>query len=342
LRNTIQSNAPPTAPEEVIISLFCRYGAAIQALQAVTRFMQHHPDCRINIVTSPQLSPYVNQILGNQCKIHLVSHNNPFSLLKAILAIGVDRADYGFNPWSNGNDGVFFASLAKSMRSFSALWKQCTQNHNTIEEINFHDLLDEYFGNNPSPHTSSTSLYNPPYPNKILLCPESSGPQRTLTPPHTIKLIDQLHALWPDALISIAASDSEYTPATKQTAPTFLKLNKSTRSSRQLIDLILQSDLVVAVDSGPLNIAIALNRPVMALFSNELPERVLPRGLQKAIVLRHKHMAGVSCQNSGCMEPLCLQGLLDNYNLLTPEHIWHSETNLRISKAGCPWLDAHQ
>ncbi len=324
---------------EVIVSLLCRYGAAVQALQAVLRFSAKHPNCRLHVVTSPQLSPYVEALLHGKCTMHIVSRNNPISVIRTLFALGINRADVGFNPWSSGPDGLFFASLAKSRRSFSEFWKEREAQRRNFARENFHDFLDTYFGIEQEIPTGSMNHSLPESPTEILVCPESSGPQRTLDLRRTSRLCEYLQSRWPDARLIMAAADSEYASITNQKNMPFLRLKKSARSSRQLIERIQTADLVVAVDSGPLNIAIAMQRPVLALFSNELPERVLPRNLANATVLRHPHMAGVSCQNSKCREPLCLWALFDDKEIVTMKQMWQPGTEVKVVEEGCPWLE---
>ena len=324
---------------EIIVSLLCRYGAAVQALQAVSRFSDKHPSCRLHVVTSPQLSPYVEALLRGKCAMHVVSRNNPISVIRTLFALGINRADLGFNPWSTGPDGLFFASLAKSRRSFSVFWKERAAQHSHFEHENFHDFLDAYFGIERGSPAGSMNHSLPEFPKEILVCPESSGPQRTLDLRRTLQLCEYLPARWPDARLIMAAADSEYAAIAAQKNIPFLRLKKSATSSRQLIKRIQAADLVVAVDSGPLNIAIALQRPVLALFSNELPERVLPRNLANATVLRHPHMSGVSCQNAKCREPLCLWGLFEDKEIVTIKQRWQPGTEVRVVEEGCPWLE---
>lgn len=324
---------------EVIVSLLCRYGAAVQALQAILRFSKKHPNCRLNVVTSPQLSPYVSALLRGKHIMHIVSHKNPISVVRTLFSLGINRADLGFNPWSSGPDGLFFASLAKSRRTFSVFWKERAEQRRNFERENFHDFLDAYFGIERESQTGSMNHSLPELPTEILVCPESSGPQRTLDLQRTLRLCEYLKSRWPDAHLIMAAADSEYALIAGQKNIPFLRLKKSATSSRQLIERIQAADLVVAVDSGPLNIAIAMERPVLALFSNESPERVLPRNLANATVLRHPHMSGVSCQNARCREPLCLWALFDDKEVVATKQMWQPGTELKVVEDGCPWLE---
>ena len=324
---------------EVIVSLLCRYGAAVQALQAILRFSDKHPNCRLNVVTSPQLSPYVGALLRGKCIMHIVSRNNPISVIRTLFSLGINRADLGFNPWSSGNDSLFFASLAKSRRTFSVFWNERAAQRRNFECENFHDFLNAYFGIERESPTWNMNHSLPELPTEILVCPESSGPQRTLDLRRTLQLCEYLQSRWPDAHLIMAAVYSEYALIAGQKEIPFLRLKKSAISSRQLIERIQAADLVVAVDSGPLNIAIAMERPVLALFSNELPERVLPRNLANATVLRHPQMSGVSCQNAKCREPLCLWALFDDKDIVATKQMWRPGTELKVVEDGCPWLE---
>ncbi len=59
--------------------------------------------------------------------------------------------------------------------------------------------------------------------------------------------------------------------------PRFFNLYGETRSLSQLAALIHQADLLVSVDSAPMHIAVGMNTPVVALFGELDPIRLLPK-----------------------------------------------------------------
>ena len=53
---------------------------------------------------------------------------------------------------------------------------------------------------------------------------------------------------------------------------------KSEQSSKQFIELVKQSELVICSDSGPLHIANALKKPVIVILNATNPEVVINSG----------------------------------------------------------------
>jgi ADP-heptose:LPS heptosyltransferase len=53
---------------------------------------------------------------------------------------------------------------------------------------------------------------------------------------------------------------------------------KSVHSSKQFLELMKQSSLVVCSDSGPLHIALALKKDLLAIMTSTEPSRVINTG----------------------------------------------------------------
>lgn len=59
-----------------------------------------------------------------------------------------------------------------------------------------------------------------------------------------------------------------------------------TRNLKELVALIDICDLLVCVDSAPMHLAVALNKPVVALFGPTNEAVLLPGGISKFVALR--------------------------------------------------------
>lgn len=79
----------------------------------------------------------------------------------------------------------------------------------------------------------------------------------------------------------------------------------------EMVEWLRRCDLVVANDTGPMHVAAALGKPVVALFGPTAPDRTGPYG-QVDQVLRHASLPCVPCMSARCRQaqPLeCLRGL---------------------------------
>jgi lipopolysaccharide heptosyltransferase II len=114
-----------------------------------------------------------------------------------------------------------------------------------------------------------------------------------------------------------------------QAAPTrCLDLTGKT-SLAEMIEWIRLSDLVVTNDTGPMHVAAALGKPVVALFGPTEPRRTGPYG-QVDRVLRLASLSCVPCLKETCFyeQPFeCLRGI-------TPAAV-HAEVRKRLIEAAC-------
>ena len=78
-------------------------------------------------------------------------------------------------------------------------------------------------------------------------------------------------------------------------------------SLMQLVALMQRASLVVTNDSGPMHIAAALNRPLVALFGPTNPVRTGPFGHPDSVVRANLQCA--PCYSRHCRQPRCLEDL---------------------------------
>ena len=97
-------------------------------------------------------------------------------------------------------------------------------------------------------------------------------------------------------------------PAERDLAERVGGINLAGRTTlRQLAALIEGAELVIANDSGPMHIAAALNRPLVALFGPTNPVRTGPYGRQDAVL--RLNLPCSPCYSRACTHQSCLQWL---------------------------------
>ncbi len=96
---------------------------------------------------------------------------------------------------------------------------------------------------------------------------------------------------------------------------------------RGLIELLRRADLFIGSDSGPMHIAAALGRPVLALFGPKAPEQTGPWCTRSIVVT-----ADVPCRpctRRRCPDPICMTGI-------TAESVAVAARNLLDGGGECP------
>ena len=108
----------------------------------------------------------------------------------------------------------------------------------------------------------------------ILICPQSTDTNRNLPDFQLDKLILDFNKMYHKPEITIASMDkSDFRDGCNK----FI-LKKTANSSEQFIDLIKKSALVVCPDSGPLHIALALKKDLLAFMRITFPDVVINSG----------------------------------------------------------------
>lgn len=129
--------------------------------------------------------------------------------------------------------------------------------------------------------------------NPVVLFPDSRRPEKEW--PYFRELTELLLRQRPDLPILWAGADRCEFPA-GEGHPQFMNLTARTRL-REMIPLVDRARLVVANDSGPMHLAAALARPVVALFGPTPPERFGPYPLDcpRHVILRapEKRLSGL-------------------------------------------------
>ena len=135
---------------------------------------------------------------------------------------------------------------------------------------------------------------------------------------HFRELARRILALAPDLNVSILGGNSDR-PLGAEIAtvdPARCRDLTGRTSLPEMIEWIRLQELVVTNDTGPMHVAAALRKPVIALFGPTQPDRTGPYG-QRQNVLQATHLSCVPCLTGRChnAEPLaCLRAF-------TPERI---------------------
>ena len=119
----------------------------------------------------------------------------------------------------------------------------------------------------------------------------------------------------PDDDLAIQAIMAELEFAGERTESSGTKVilaHGRTRSLGQLAGLIQQARLLVAVDSAPMHLGVAVGTPTVAIFGPTDPEKLLPSGTMHQAV----HVSGLACRpclwdrrQTTCSELTCLGAL---------------------------------
>jgi ADP-heptose:LPS heptosyltransferase len=246
---------------KVLFSLFTRYGDTIINLVIIKEFIKRYPDKEYLILCPRQMQPYVNELLPN---IECVALNkrNLFDMLKINLTLKKRQFDIGFNPWSNGLDSCYFLTYCKKFL--------CYKDFDRPNVINHYQVVRRYL-QLPEQDWKIKKLNLKDNYQKILICPQSTDPAREISSVQLDVLVSDLNLKYQNPKITIASMEKFHF---RDKCNHFL-FKKSAQSSQQFINLVKQYNLVISSDSGPLHIALALNKDVLAFLYTTSPEIVV-------------------------------------------------------------------
>jgi len=245
----------------ILFSLFTRYGDTIIDLVVIKEFIEIYPNKKYLILCPRQMQPYVSELLPSIECIAL-NKRNLFDMLKINLKLKKWQPDIGFNPWSNGLDSCYFLTYCKKFL--------CYKDFDRPDVINHYQVVRRYL-QLPEKEWKINKLVLKKNYQKILVCPQSTDSNRAISTAKLNELIFDLNDKYQDPEITIASMDKSHF---RDKCNHFL-FRKSTQSSQQFINLVKQSNFVISSDSGPLHIALALNKDVSAFFNTTSPEIVV-------------------------------------------------------------------
>jgi len=241
----------------VLFSLFTRYGDTVISLVVIQEFVQKYADKQYLILCPRQMEPYVHELLpGIECVV--LNKRNLLDMLRVDRKLKKWRPDIGFNPWSNGLDSCFFLTYCRYFLCYKDFYRPKIINHYQV--VRRYLSLPE-----KSWHIDSENLDE--YYKHVVICPQSTDPERSISN----KLMKGLLYQFNSSEITIASMDKRYF---HNNCNQFL-FEKSAQSSLDFIDLVKRADLIVVSDSGPLHIALALDKKVQAHFYKTQVETVI-------------------------------------------------------------------
>ena len=210
------------------------------------------------------MQPYVNELLPS---IECIAFNkrNLFDLIKVVKLLKKREFDIGFNPWSNGLDSCYFISFCKKF----LFYKDFDRSSN----INHYQVVRRYL-KLPEKDWKVNELTLKENYTKILICPHSTDPNRNLPIEKMNQIIFELQKTNNQPEIVIASMDKSYF---RDDCQKFI-FKKSDHSSKKFLKLMRESSLVVCSDSGPLHIALALKKDLLAFMISTDPEIVINTG----------------------------------------------------------------
>jgi ADP-heptose:LPS heptosyltransferase len=263
------SSIPPRADDikksgKILFSIFTRYGDTIIDLMIVKEFVKKYPNKDYLIICPKQMEPYVKEFLPNlKCKAF--NKRNLFEMAQVIKLLKNERFDIGFNPWSNGLDSCFFVSLCKKFLFYKDFHRPSNINHYQVVRRYLQLPEKKWKVNDLSLQENYT---------KILICPHSTDSNRSLPIEKMNQIIFELQNTYNRPEIVIASMDKSYF---REDCQKFI-FEKSDHSSKQFLKLMRESSLVVCSDSGPLHIALALKKDLLAFMISTEPEIVINTG----------------------------------------------------------------
>ena len=249
---------------KVLFVLFTRYGDTIIDLVVIREFVEQYPDKEYLILCPRQMQPYVYSLLPN-IKCITLNKRNLFDMLKVDSQLKKWQPDIGFSPWSNGFDSCYFLTYCEKYL--------CYKDFSRPKVINHYEVVRSYLILPSKPWKVERMALGKEY-NNVVVCPQSTDVDRSINQGRLNEIIADTQRDYPHSKITIAAMDGNYF---REGHDQFL-FKKTAESSQKFINLIKRSDLVIASDSGPLHIAGAFNKDVVAEFYSTEPEVVLNTG----------------------------------------------------------------
>ena len=263
------SSIPPSTDDikesgKILFSIFTRYGDTIIDLMIIKEFVKKYPNKEYLIICPKQMEPYVNEFLPSiKCKAF--NKRNLFEMVKVIKLLKSERFDIGFNPWSNGLDSCYFISFCKNFLFY--------KDFDRPSNINHYEVVRRYL-KLPEKIWKINDLTLKESYNKILICPASTDIQRNISSAQLDRIILNLNKMYNHPQITIASmNQSDYRVGCQK-----FVFEKSLHSSNRFLEIMKQTSLIICSDSGPLHIALALKKDLIAVFSSTEPKVVINSG----------------------------------------------------------------
>ena len=249
---------------KILFSIFTRYGDTIIDLVVIKEFIECYPEKEYLILCPRQMKPYVSELLPT---IECIAFNkrNLFEMLKVNKLLKRRKYDIGFNPWSNGLDSCYFISYCNKFLFYKDFDKPSI--------INIYQVVRRYLKLPEKEWVINEITLKESY-QKILICPQTTNTNKNLPGEQLDRLIFDFNKMYNQPEITIASMDkSDFRDGCNK-----FFLEKTAHSSEQFIGLMKKSTLIVCSDSGPLHIALALKKDLLAFMRITVPDVVINSG----------------------------------------------------------------
>ena len=250
--------------KKILFSIFTRYGDTIISIVVIKEFIKKFPNKKYLILCSRQMEPYVKELLPRLECVSL-DKRNLLDVIKLNSTLKKRKIDIGFNPWSFGYESSYFLTYCQNFFFY--------KDYKKSKQVNHYEVVRQYLYLEPKKWLISDLVTGSNY-KKILICPHSTDSSRSIPNIKIDNVVSNLLQKYPNSEITIASMDR----ADFRLTHNQFYFNKTAESSQNFINLVKQSDLMVCADSGPLHIANALNKPLIAFFNTTKPEIVINSG----------------------------------------------------------------
>jgi hypothetical protein len=301
-RNRAVAPAQVGEAKSILFSVFSRYGDGINSFKVINEFIARHPGKTYYLVTSHQLRPYAEALVGLGVNLRGVRKRNFYQLLRIIGYLKRADIDLGFNPWGSGADSEFFLTFAREFFTFRSMKFALT--------ANLYFRVRHYLGL-PSPEGGEKGVVLPKRVHRILVSPFSTDIRKSLSSADIKALLAWLKHKFPESRAVLCLNPGDGGKVADIGEVDFFIFGKSEGRSRQFLRMVKECNLFVGVDAGPLHLADALGKPGLGLFGPSAPETVLDVG-SCVVPFRAAELQGVFCALQSCPEPHCLHALFQN------------------------------
>jgi len=239
---------------KILFSVFSRYGDSIISFKIIDEFVKKYPNKKYYLITAPQFFPYAKEIVTFSNVKHIkFNKKNPINLVYLTLFLKKENIDLAFNPWSFGEDSEYFLFFAKKYISFKN-FKRFTKIDNLYDRVREYLYLPIY-------KNKEVENFDIDYNAKTLIAPYSTDITKNLSKENVLFL----KKLFPNSILALP-SDKSYLFNGKK----FI-FKKSEKKSKEFLSLLKEIDLFIGVDSGPLHLALALNKKSIGIFGPTSP-----------------------------------------------------------------------
>ncbi len=308
--------------DKILFSIFSRYGDGIISFKVIKEFIDKYPKKKYIILTSKQQLPYAKKIINqNDIKFLHVNKRNPINLYRTVNFLKKEKINLGFNPWGHGDDSEFFISYCKKFSFYKKF-------DNSSKTANLYDRVRKYLH---LPIINNKILNIPILNNinKIIIAPISSDITKNINEQSLNILIKHLKKEFIQSSIIVALPREHKNM--KIDVEKFI-FAKNAINSTNFLDILLQSDLFVGVDSGPLHLALALNIDSIGVFGPTSPFTILDNN-QTIKIYRDTKLRNTFCFVKNCTNPICIHDLFKN-NMFN--HDYCLDDTITLEEKECP------